>query len=1203
MKPAKAHRKKLKAIASEAEPEVEVEGAACPTPAPSASPEKGNSQTHHCNAMATKQLHSNAMETKQFHSNAIETKQRHSSAVETKQLQSNAMETKQLQSNAMETKQLQSNAMETKQLQSNSKETKQLQSNAMETKQLHSKAMETKQLQSNAKETKRLQSNSKETKQLRSNTMESKQLHSNAKETKQLQSNAKETKQLQSDSMETKQLQSNAKETKQLQSNTILTKQLQSKALESKQLHSNAMETKQLQSNTIETKQLQSDSMETKPPNCSTLETKPLNCSPVDNEPPHGSARDTDGLATAEGDCSSCDGGVRNNGNSPTAGNSPTHSGSVDEDSLSEYDNVGSEEEEEEERDYDEDEELCTDADGMTYYVHCCPEDESYMEGMDCHEGGEAGEGPSTARAPDKSISSNSSNSSSKPTPNWIPSEGFYQVLQQDTETLVYKHPEPLTDPTFIQAPMAEDEEDEEEEEADEEEEEEEDDYFPYEGEEAEEDQHGVLHPQDGRDRGGRLEERGEAEEEEEAERCCGEREERGSPYRGDQSIPEDCRAYTHTPPCTHTPPYTHTPPCTHSPACSDTPPYGSYTGDSEEEDEEEEDDEAHPARRIREERRGVGRGSSTRTQSAGEARGRDGRHQNGLRGTERRRGSEDSRCHVERLSHSPHHSSELEDCEAPEGHPYPGHGDGGQGQGQGNRPYPGHRDTEQRAWHTQGHDPRSEVTVDLADEVRRSLSMGRHISSVERSRDHREPPDRPRGRSHHPRPVSLPLVLPDDLERASADLHSQSTEERRRSAHAIPAHASPERHPEPNRTQRNHRAPQQAKKNTSFPSFVEVPGPCEPEDLIDGIIFAANYLGSTQLLSDRNPSKSVRMMQAQEALDQVKSSNEDGPGLTEVDLFISTKAIKVLNADTQDTIMDNALRTISYIADIGSVVVLMARRRMSHSASLDCTDTTGAAADSRKQYRMLCFVFESEDAQLIAQSIGQAFSMAYQEFLRSNGINPKDLSQKDYSDIINTQEMYNDDLIHFSNSENCKELHVEKLKGEILGVVIVESGWGSILPTVILACMLNSGAAARSGKLSVGDQIMAVNDTSLVGLPLATCQSIIKALKNQVQVKLSVVSCPPVTTVLIKRPDLQYQLGFSVQNGIICSLMRGGIAERGGVRVGHRIIEINGQSVVAMAHEKIVHALSVSVGEINMRTMPAVMFRLLTGQETPVYI
>lgn len=48
---------------------------------------------------------------------------------------------------------------------------------------------------------------------------------------------------------------------------------------------------------------------------------------------------------------------------------------------------------------------------------------------------------------------------------------------------------------------------------------------------------------------------------------------------------------------------------------------------------------------------------------------------------------------------------------------------------------------------------------------------------------------------------------------------------------------------------------------------------------------------------------------------------------------------------------------------------------------------------------------------------------MAYQEFLRANGINPEDLSQKDYSDIISSQEMYNDDLIHFSNSENCKEV------------------------------------------------------------------------------------------------------------------------------------------------------------------------------------
>ncbi|XP_053558494.1 amyloid-beta A4 precursor protein-binding family A member 1 [Bombina bombina] len=403
-------------------------------------------------------------------------------------------------------------------------------------------------------------------------------------------------------------------------------------------------------------------------------------------------------------------------------------------------------------------------------------------------------------------------------------------------------------------------------------------------------------------------------------------------------------------------------------------------------------------------------------------------------------------------------------------------------------------------------------------------------------------------------------------------------------------------------------------KSLASFPTYVEVPGPCDPEDLIDGIIFAANYLGSTQLLSDKTPSKNVRMMQAQEAVSRIKMAQKlaksrkkaaegEAQPMTEVDLFISTQRIKVLNADTQETMMDHPLRTISYIADIGNIVVLMARRRMPRSNSQDSVEASHPSQDGKRQYKMICHVFESEDAQLIAQSIGQAFSVAYQEFLRANGINPEDLSQKEYSDLLNTQDMYNDDLIHFSKSENCKDVFIEKQKGEILGVVIVESGWGSILPTVIIANMMHGGPAEKSGKLNIGDQIMSINGTSLVGLPLSTCQSIIKGLKNQARVKLNIVRCPPVTTVLIRRPDLRYQLGFSVQNGIICSLMRGGIAERGGVRVGHRIIEINGQSVVATPHEKIVHILSNAVGEIHMKTMPAAMYRLLTAQEQPVYI
>ena len=91
----------------------------------------------------------------------------------------------------------------------------------------------------------------------------------------------------------------------------------------------------------------------------------------------------------------------------------------------------------------------------------------------------------------------------------------------------------------------------------------------------------------------------------------------------------------------------------------------------------------------------------------------------------------------------------------------------------------------------------------------------------------------------------------------------------------------------------------------------------------------------------------------------------------------------------------------------------------------------------------------------------------------------------------------------------------VPKAKGEILGVVIVESGWGSMLPTIVLANLLPSGPAARCGQLNIGDQVIlwkkkkklenffstlylsfqviAINGISLVGLPLSTCQTYIK--------------------------------------------------------------------------------------------------------------
>lgn len=81
---------------------------------------------------------------------------------------------------------------------------------------------------------------------------------------------------------------------------------------------------------------------------------------------------------------------------------------------------------------------------------------------------------------------------------------------------------------------------------------------------------------------------------------------------------------------------------------------------------------------------------------------------------------------------------------------------------------------------------------------------------------------------------------------------------------------------------------------------------------------------------------------------------------------------------------MDHPLRTISYIADIGNMVVLMARKKMIRSQSaqenLDAADThhTNPAQDDQRQYKMICHVFESEDVSgvmfLVSFSEGLSF-------------------------------------------------------------------------------------------------------------------------------------------------------------------------------------------------------------------------------------
>lgn len=55
------------------------------------------------------------------------------------------------------------------------------------------------------------------------------------------------------------------------------------------------------------------------------------------------------------------------------------------------------------------------------------------------------------------------------------------------------------------------------------------------------------------------------------------------------------------------------------------------------------------------------------------------------------------------------------------------------------------------------------------------------------------------------------------------------------------------------------------------FDYFISFSGLRDPSVLIEGVLFRARYLGSTQLVCEGQPTKATRMMQAEEAVSRIK--------------------------------------------------------------------------------------------------------------------------------------------------------------------------------------------------------------------------------------------------------------------------------------------------------------------------------------------
>ena len=81
-------------------------------------------------------------------------------------------------------------------------------------------------------------------------------------------------------------------------------------------------------------------------------------------------------------------------------------------------------------------------------------------------------------------------------------------------------------------------------------------------------------------------------------------------------------------------------------------------------------------------------------------------------------------------------------------------------------------------------------------------------------------------------------------------------------------------------------------------------------------------------------------------------------------------------------------------------------------------------------------------------------------------------------------------------------QLTLAKHKGDMLGMMVMESGYGSALPTPVIAHLSKMGSAARSGQLNIGDQIIAINSINMVGMPVKVCVEQLKVSRDSVTCK-----------------------------------------------------------------------------------------------------
>lgn len=144
-----------------------------------------------------------------------------------------------------------------------------------------------------------------------------------------------------------------------------------------------------------------------------------------------------------------------------------------------------------------------------------------------------------------------------------------------------------------------------------------------------------------------------------------------------------------------------------------------------------------------------------------------------------------------------------------------------------------------------------------------------------------------------------------------------------------------------------------------------------------------------------------------------------------------------------------------------------------------------------------------------------------------------------------------------------------------------------------VFVCIVVKNSPAALAGLRFGDQILQINGTLVCGYSV---DKIHKMLKSSGSNNISVVvrDRPFERTVTLLK-DSKGNMGIVFKNGKITSIVKDSSAARNGVLINHNLLEVNGQTVVAMKDKEITKIIADAPGStIKITIIPTFLFEHL---------